>query len=118
RHFDGCRLSIDARPFSQTPALDRGHAPYAALGPPGPAAHSRFAVVPDRHCDAAFSGSGNWLPRRLPVSAFCHDVDRWNLGSKARFIVEEVRADPAMGRPGLLHLADQLYAKQHSLARW
>jgi ceramide glucosyltransferase len=56
--------------------------------------------------------------RHLPRPAIYHDLDGWDLGAKARFALEEVRADPGMGRPGFLHLADQFFAQQHPLAGW
>src|SRR5208283_565298 len=99
-------------------ALDRGHAPYASLGTPRPPAHARIALVFGGDCGPALSGSCDRIPRHLPGPAIRHDLGGWNLGSEARCAVEEVRAHPAMGRPGFRHLADQLYAQQHPLAGW
>jgi ceramide glucosyltransferase len=68
--FDGRRLRVAERPSPQTPALDRGHAPHAALGTSRPAAHAGVAVVFGSDCDPSLSRSCAGLSRRVPGLRF------------------------------------------------
>ena len=107
---------LAARPSPQTPALDRGDAPYATLGAPRPGFHSGAALVDCGDCDPSLRGSCARLSWRVLCAPICHDLDGWRLGPEARFALEEVRPDPGLGCIGFLYLADQFCAQQYSLA--
>src|SRR5580692_778563 len=98
--------------------MDRGHAPYAALGTSRPVAHAGVAMVFGSDCHPSIGGSGAGLSRHLPYAAICHDLDGRYLGVEANFALEEIRTDSCLGCLGFSYLDDEFCAQEHPLAGW
>ncbi len=57
-----------------------------------------------------------WVSRRLSRDAICNDVHGWHWGLKQKALGKKLALIPRLGRAGFLHLADQFFTQQYSLA--
>src|SRR6202035_1575669 len=82
------------------------------------ASNPRVALVTGSGCNRTLSGDCLRLSEHVSGSAIRHDLDCRHLGTEARFSLEKVVADSAMGRGSILDLANKFCPQQHPLEGW